>query len=88
MSVKLNIGEETVVLWDGIPGRNILRLPFSLNLAPAVYKVEANVNMSSSPGGKYIAKTNLIILPYKSNEVKTDRLTGGLFLLRFRKRRL
>jgi hypothetical protein len=80
MSVKLNIGEETVVLWDGIPGRNILRLPFSLNLAPAVYKVEANVNMSSSPGGKYIAKTNLIILPYKSNEVKTDRLTGGLIV--------
>jgi hypothetical protein len=80
MSVKLDIGDETVVLWNGIPGRNILRLPFSLNLKPALYKAEANIILSSFPGRNFTAKTDLIILPYKSNEVKTDRLTGGLIV--------
>jgi hypothetical protein len=80
MSVKVHIGEETVVSWNGIPGRNILRLSFFINLTPAVYKVDARVNLSSFPGRNYTAKTDLIILPYKSNEVKTDRLTGGLIV--------
>jgi len=80
MSVRVNIGETTVVSWNGIPGRNILRLPFSINLASSVYKAEASVNLSSFPGRNYTAKTDLIILQYKSNEVKTDRLTGGLIV--------
>jgi hypothetical protein len=80
MSVRLNIGQETVVSWNGIPGRNLLRLSFSVSLKPAVYKAEASIKLSSFPGRNYTAQSYLIILPYKSNEVKTDRLTGGLIV--------
>ncbi len=80
LSITLKIGEETVAAWNGIPGRNILRLPVLLNLIPSVYKVEARINISGIPGVMYIAKTDLIILSYKSNEVKTDRFTGGLIV--------
>jgi hypothetical protein len=82
LSITLKIGEETTTAWRGIQGRNIVRLPFSLSLAPAVYKVEARINVSSIPGVMFIAKTDLIVLSYKSNEVKSDRLTGGLIVNR------
>jgi hypothetical protein len=80
LSVSLKVGEGTNVSWDGIPGKNILRLPFSLNLIPSVYKAEARINISAIRGVTYIAKTDLIVLSYKSNEVKTDRLTGALIV--------
>jgi hypothetical protein len=80
LSISLKVGEATIVSWDGIPGKIILRLPFSLNLIPSVYKAEASINISASRAVTYIAKTDLIILSYKSNEVKTDRLTGSLIV--------
>jgi hypothetical protein len=80
ISVSLKIGEGINVFWDGIPGKNILSLPFSLNLIPSVYKAEARINISAIRGVIYIAKTDLIVLSYKSNEVKTDRLTGALIV--------
>jgi hypothetical protein len=80
LSIALKIGDETVASWNGISGKNILRLPFSLKLMPSVYKAEARINISSNPGSIYIAKTDLVVLSYKSNEVKTDRFTGGLIV--------
>jgi len=80
LSVSIKIGEGINVFWDGIPGKNILSLPFSLNLIPSVYKAEARINISAIRGVIYIAKTDLIVLSYKSNEVKTDRLTGALIV--------
>ncbi|MGD0756292.1 MAG: hypothetical protein ABR927_14665 [Bacteroidales bacterium] len=80
LSIALKIGDETVASWNGISGKTILRLPFSLKLMPSVYKAEARINISSNPGSIYIAKTDLVVLSYKSNEVKTDRFTGGLIV--------
>jgi hypothetical protein len=80
LSIALRIGNDTVGSWNGIQGKNILRLPFSLNLIPSVYKAEARINLSAAKGIKFIAKTDLVILSYKSNEVKTDRFTGGLIV--------
>jgi hypothetical protein len=82
LSVTLKIGDGSIKSWDGIPGKNILRLPFLLNLAPSVYIAEARINISSAPWLSYYAKTDLIVLAYKSNEVKTDRFTGGLIVNR------
>jgi len=42
--------------------------------------VEAGITITAIPGVIYIAKTDLIVLSYKSNEVKTDRFTGGLIV--------
>jgi hypothetical protein len=82
LSITFKIGEETVSAWNGVPSRSILRLPFVLNLTPSIYKIEAIINAGNKPGVTYIAETNLVILTYKSNEVKTDRLTGGLIVNR------
>jgi hypothetical protein len=78
LSVIIKTGSDTIVFWKGIPGRNILRIPFIMKLASSLYNIEARISVTSKPGIKYIASTKLNILSYKSNEVKTDRLTGGL----------
>jgi hypothetical protein len=80
LSIIIKVGKDTADSWNGIPARNILRVPFSLNLVPSVYKVEATIKISAHMGLIYVAKTDLIVLQYKSNEVKTDRLTGGLIV--------
>jgi hypothetical protein len=82
LSINIKIGDETIASWYGKSGRSILRLPFSLNLANSVYKVEAGIVVTAHPGIIYRASTNLVVLSYKSNEVKTDRLTGGLIVNR------
>jgi hypothetical protein len=80
LSVVLKISDLPAVTWNGIPGRDIIRLPFAVSLTPSVYRAEATIGVSSRPGIKYVASTELVILKYKSNEVKTDRLTGGLIV--------
>ncbi len=82
LSISLKIGEEIIASWNRIPGRDILRLSFILNMKPSVCKVEATIKAASSPGLIYFAKTDLVVLSYKSNEVKTDRFTGGLIVNR------
>ncbi|MCX6320304.1 MAG: hypothetical protein NTX93_00640 [Bacteroidia bacterium] len=80
LSINIKIGEEIIASWNERPGRNILRLPFSINLVPSVYNIEARIMVTTSPGAAYRATTKLVVLSYKSNEVKTDRLTGGLIV--------
>ena len=82
LSITLKIGEDIIAAWNGIPGRNILRLPFSSVPAPSLYRVVAKINVTSGSGVIYQAKTDLQVLNYKSNEVKTDRFTGGLIVNR------
>lgn len=81
LSVSLKINNDTICSWKGVPGKRIIRIPFDLNLQPADYKIFANIK-TWNRNIKYIAATDLIILDYKSNEVKTDRLTGGLIVNR------
>lgn len=80
LSVNLKIGKDTIATWNGIPARNILRLPFVINRPPSGYKVEARIDIPAIQGITYLASTNLVVLSYKSNEVKTDRFTGGLIV--------
>ena len=80
LSVSITSGDKTIATWTGKPGRNILRIIATLDLAPSVYTAEARISVQSQPGPIYYASTDLIILPYKSNEVKSDRLTGGMFV--------
>ena len=82
LSIVINIGEEIISTWKGKPGRNILRLPSTLKMAPSVNNIEAKIIVTNNPGVKYLARTKLIILAYKPNEVKIDRLTGGLIVNR------
>ncbi len=80
LSIIIKTDEDTITTWKGVPGRNILRLPFILNLSPSIYRVEAKIDLQYVQNRTYTAKTNLVVLSYKSNEVKTDRFTGGLIV--------
>jgi hypothetical protein len=80
LSVNLSINNETIASWNGRPGRSIMRIPFELNLEPAVYNIEARISLNANQGVIYKAATYIVVLPYKPNEVKTDRLTGGLIV--------
>lgn len=82
LSIDMNIGDEVHSSWKGKPRKNILRLPFPADFKPASYKINIRISRNSDPGINYSAGTMLIILPYKPNEVKTDRLTGGLVVNR------
>ena len=82
LSVTIKTGEKTIVLWNGKPGKSILRIPFAIELSPSVYRTTAGISMQSGSQIIYQAATELIILSYKANEVKTDRLTGGTIVNR------
>lgn len=79
ISVYLKVNNDTLGTWNGIPKNSILRIPFALDLDPDNYKISANIKVSGSIT-RFIAFSDLIILKYKPNEVKTDRLTGGLIV--------
>jgi hypothetical protein len=81
LTVQLRIGETVIALWKGNTWKRILRIQFEFDLAPGNYPVEAEI-LSAASGEKYKSHTILIILNYKSNEVKTDRFTGGLIVNR------
>jgi len=78
LSVNILSGNDTITSYRGKAGTKIFRIPFSINLAPSSYNAVALISISWRPGVIYKATTDILILPYKSNEVKTDRLTGGL----------
>jgi hypothetical protein len=82
LAVSLTAGEKIIASWSGKPVRGILRIPAAINLAPSVYRVEARISITSGPKSIYRASTDLIVLAYKANEVKTDRLTGGMIVNR------
>ena len=82
ISITLKIEEDTVYSWKGTTWKRIFNIPFPINLSPSIYKSEAEIVTTQFKSIKYYAKTNLVILNYKSNEVKTDQLTGGLIVNR------
>jgi hypothetical protein len=80
LSLTIKSSEDSITSWIGRPGKKILRIPFTNNMKPSRNIVTAVITATWSPGAQYTAKTTLTILPYKPNEVKTDRLTGGMIV--------
>lgn len=81
LNVSISVDNKELGSWKGIHGRNLARIPVILDLPPQEYRIVASV----SDGGKrniQTAEGTLTILEYKPNEVKTDRLTGGLIVNR------
>ncbi len=80
VSVMLS-NKDTLCVWNGIPGQRILRIPFKPDIDKGFYRLIADIRVSGSIT-RFIAKTDLLKLDYKPNEVKTDRLTGGIIVNR------
>lgn len=75
--VKINC--DTLATWKGILSEKILRIPIELRLSPSDYKITTLISTPLTKR-KFTTSCNLKILHYKPNEVKTDRLTGGLIV--------
>jgi hypothetical protein len=82
LSINIYAGEKSLVTWSGIPEKNILRLPFTICFTQSVYRIDSRIGITTGRGVIYQATTTLVILSYKPNEVKTDRLSGGLIVNR------
>jgi hypothetical protein len=86
LNIKLIYSNIIVDEWSGRVNKEILRLPLSLTLIPSSGKIEAEVSVKKgnplTGSVKYISKCTMLVLPYKPNEVKTDRFTGGLIVNR------
>jgi hypothetical protein len=80
LKVIITSGKDTLSNWTGVPGKRILRVPFNIELKTGRYNILTSAIASNNTGKKYFARTKLTILSYKPNEVKTDRLTGGLIV--------
>ncbi len=80
ISIDLVAGDKTVAVWKGIPGRKLLEIPFAIDLQPGTWQLKANIR--SGWGKSYVARSFLSVLLPKSNEVRIDRLTGGLIVNR------
>jgi hypothetical protein len=78
LNISLKINDKEVTFWKGIPGKKILAVPFDLGMTAAIYHVVAEIK--SSGATLYRATSDIQILDPKSNEVKTDRLSGGLIV--------
>jgi hypothetical protein len=82
ISVNILNKNDTIASWDGIAGKSILRLPFPIRMTQGIYRITSHIAIPARSGIAYQAITILSVLPYKPNEVKTDRLTGGLIVNR------
>ena len=80
LSVEIFHDQEKLSSWQGVSSGSILRLPFLINLISSTCKIKASIKCTEIQGTTYQANTIVRILTYKSNEVKTDRLTGGLLV--------
>jgi hypothetical protein len=80
LSIEIEVAGKPLLSWKGKATANILRLPFIIILPPSVYDIEAEITSANKPGVRFFASTELVVLYYKPNEVKTDRLTGGLIV--------
>lgn len=79
LSVTIKTDGTAAGSWKGIPGRNIIRVPILFDLPPHSYKITALITVTGK-NTIFVSSSDLDILSYKPNEVKTDRLTGGLIV--------
>ncbi len=79
IEVSLNSFGKELAVWKGIPHKKIVRIQLNLNPETSTLMIDAVIRISGRPT-RYTASAELLILAYKSNEVKTDRLTGGLIV--------
>ena len=79
IKINLSIDGRTVYSFTGKPGSKIMRLPFEAAMSEGNNRATAEIK-SVSTGRKYIASASFAVLRHKYNEVRTDRLTGGLIV--------
>lgn len=80
ISVNVNFRGDTICEWNGKPGKNIIRLKFVTDTSWKSGKAEAEIHVQGQKQKMYYCSCDIIFLKHKPNEVKIDRLTGGLIV--------
>ena len=80
ISISITLNGDTLGKWNGTPNNTEIKVPIDLGLSPSNYN--ANVTVSANNQRNISFSLPIKILQEKLNEVKTDRLTGGLIVNR------
>jgi hypothetical protein len=79
LEIRLLINNADSVSWKGKPGSNLLRIQFPINNADGTCRIAADIYARGSRS-VFKASSSVRILNHKPNEVRIDRLTGGLIV--------
>jgi hypothetical protein len=71
---------EKIGEWNGYTGKSLIRVPVVIKGLKGDEKVRIDIIRKFQPDIKETIFCDIIILPHKPNEVKSDRLTGGLIV--------
>jgi len=83
MSMKLTLDGTIVNELTYLRGKRLLRIPFKITVPAGRYLAKANIIIKGrEDNSNYSASAAFIKLDYKPNEVKVDRLTGGMVVNR------
>ncbi len=80
LQITLRNNGQIISEWKGLLREDIQRLAFDINDSVSSGTVEAEISRVGMSNLKYRCRANLVILQHKPNEVKIDRLTGGLIV--------
>ncbi|MGD0583327.1 MAG: hypothetical protein ABR974_10320 [Bacteroidales bacterium] len=78
ISVLITFEGRSLNEWRGIPGKEIISLGFALN--DSIRSGTISTEIDAGRDSRYHSSCELIRLIHKPNEVKTDRLTGGMIV--------
>jgi hypothetical protein len=84
IKVRLSAGNKLLCEWNGKVEKELIVIPVDITSLSSSQIIKAEILVESKPsseyGISYFSKCELKILPSKTNEVKTDRMTGGLIV--------
>jgi hypothetical protein len=80
LNITASAGGEKIGEWSGYTGKGMIRVPFVIKGLKGDEKLIIDIIRKYQPDIKETIYCDIIILPHKPNEVKSDRLTGGLIV--------
>jgi hypothetical protein len=78
VSVLISLDGISLNEWNGIPGKEIISIGFVLN--DSIKSGTISTKITTGRASDYTSQCEFVRLIHKPNEVKTDRLTGGLIV--------
>jgi len=66
--------------WSGYSGKEMIRIPFGIGGIKEGERLQIEIRRKYPPELTETLNCDIVILPHKSNEVKSDRLTGSLIV--------
>ena len=79
LAVKLVAGDNIITEIGNLSCQPVVRIPFDTDKLPSSGRIDAEIKFLQN-GSQFTIPVTINLLKYKPNEVKVDRLTGGLIV--------